>query len=73
VKPEECFCCLEMERCREKMEVIEMEDTCITEHPGFENVCLDKWVLETAAIGLKTKSRRSYVSLHKERKTSEAE
>lgn len=73
VKPEECYCCSEMDRCREKMESVEMDDECITKHPGFENVCLDKWVLEVAAIGLKTRSGRSYLSIYREGRKSEEE
>jgi len=73
VKAEECFCCQEMIRCTDKMAEIELDDQCITEHPGFKNVCLDKWVLETAAIGLKTKNRKSYMTLYKQGKKSEPE
>ncbi|KXJ07569.1 hypothetical protein AC249_AIPGENE27944 [Exaiptasia diaphana] len=73
VNHEECFCCYELDRCREKMEAIEMDDTCITEHPGFENVFLDRWVLEVAAIGLKTRKGRSYLAVYKEGKKSQSE
>jgi len=57
----------------EKMDEVDMDDTCITQHPGFRNVCLDKWVLETAAIGLKTRKRKSYTTLFKEGIKSEPE
>ena len=54
---------MEMDRCREEMEELEKEDDCITLHPGFNDVCLNRWVLETAAIGLKTKANKSYTVL----------
>ena len=57
----------------EKMDEVNMDDTCITQHPVFRNVCLDKWVLETAAIGLKTRKRKSYTTLFKEGIKSEPE
>ncbi|KAK3727223.1 hypothetical protein QZH41_020360 [Actinostola sp. cb2023] len=60
VKHDECRCCMEVDRCREKMEESDMYDECITDHVAFENVCLDTWVLEVAGIGLKTKARKSY-------------
>ncbi|KAK3739211.1 hypothetical protein QZH41_018865 [Actinostola sp. cb2023] len=74
VKPEECVCCLEVDRCCEKNEVTGAgADACITEHPGFRSVCLDKWVLETAAIGLKTRQNRSYTVLFNQGVKTEAE
>ena len=58
------MCCQEMDRVRDKMEEAEMdENSCITQHPGFNNVCLDRWVLETAGVGLKTKTNKSYQTL----------
>ena len=61
-KGQECSCCMEEDRCIEKME----EDghgtpgKCITLHPGFNSVCLDPWVLETAAVRLRTKANKTY-------------
>ena len=63
VKPEECRCCMEVNRCREMMEEVEKNDDCITLHPGFDSVCLKRWVLQTAGIGLKTKSKKSYTTM----------
>ena len=71
VKPEECFCCSEIDRCCKKMDGI--DNSCITQHPGFRNVCLDSWVLETAAIGLKTKQNKSYTVLFNQGMKTEAE
>ena len=72
VKPEECRCCLEFDRCTEKMANQEPQ-TCITLHPAFRDVCLNKYVLEVAAVGLKTKAKRSYTVLYNEGRTSESE
>ncbi len=46
---EECVCCKEIANVVDK--VNELNDSsvgCITEHPGFNSVCLDVWVLQTA-------------------------
>ncbi|KAK3744270.1 hypothetical protein QZH41_019936 [Actinostola sp. cb2023] len=63
VKCDECRCCMEVDRCREKMEEIDEEESCIIDHVAFTNVCLDTWVLEVAGIGLKTKAKRSYTAM----------
>ena len=63
VKAEECRCCMEVDRCRERMEEVEKDGECITVHPGFQSVCLDRWVLQTAGIGLKTKRKKSYTTM----------
>lgn len=39
---------------------VEKDGECITEHPGYAACCLNRWVLSTAAIGLKTKAKKSY-------------
>ena len=44
----ECVCCYEIESVNEKMEESSNEIHCITEHKGFQSVCLDIWVLQTA-------------------------
>ncbi|PFX21922.1 hypothetical protein AWC38_SpisGene13591 [Stylophora pistillata] len=63
VKHEECRCCKEVNRCVEKMEELEMDD-CILLHPGFADVCLNKWVLQIAGIGLKTRENKSYTAMN---------
>ena len=30
-----CSCCMEVERCRERMVEVEKDDECVTSHPGF--------------------------------------
>ena len=45
------------------MEEVENNDNCITVHPGCDTVCLNRWVLQTVRIGLKTKSKKSYTTM----------
>ncbi|XP_071831609.1 uncharacterized protein [Apostichopus japonicus] len=42
----ECRCCSEIDQVRTVMD--EEGAACITLHPGFEAVCLNSWVLQTA-------------------------
>jgi len=60
IKAEECQCCQEIDRCGEVMEQFSDRQRCITLHPGFQDVCLNKHVLEIAALSLKTKAGKSY-------------
>ncbi len=48
---EESICCEEIEKVKEKMELETV--CCITSHPGFQSVCLDVWVLQTAYYSLR--------------------
>lgn len=43
----ECACCRELEAVARVMEDQGVE-TCIIDHPGFQSVCLDEWVLNVA-------------------------
>ena len=64
----ECYCCCELEDCEESMKSdLVLQDlapdvnlTCITEHPGFQPVCLQKWSLRLAADKFKTKGKERY-------------
>ena len=60
----ECCCCLEIENCLQFIEVYckdgEGALKCITDHPGFPAVCLNKWSLEIAAVNYKTRDGRRY-------------
>ena len=64
----ECYCCSELEGCSESMESdlvlqdipLDVKLTCITEHPGFNPVCLQKWSLRLASWKYKTKSKQRY-------------
>ena len=61
--PNEFLCCVEIEECVECLSsemVIEEVDTnpkCVTQHPGFGQVCLQKWSLRLAADKYKTKNK----------------
>ena len=44
----ECLCCQELEKMIDKMSENDTEVNCITNHEGFEAVCLNWWVLQTA-------------------------
>ena len=44
----ECVCCREIQPILNKIEALETPVLCITEHPGFNTVCLDVWVLQTS-------------------------
>ena len=61
-KAEECQCCQEIDRCGEVMEQFGDRQRCITLHPGFQDVCLNKHVLEIAAL-----SRRLKLESHTKR------
>ena len=65
----ECYCCFELEGCHESLESdLVVQDLapnitlkCITEHPGFNAVCLQKWNLRLAAAAkYKTKGKHQY-------------
>ena len=45
----ECKCCCSIGKVVEKME--EIGASCITEREGFDAVCLNQWVLQTAYYG----------------------
>ena len=65
----ECHCCQEIENCIEFIKSFDHEEfvtggqgdklegtlNCITDHPGFDAVCLNKWSLELAAANFKTR------------------
>ena len=46
----ECVCCCEIEKIVEKREesLSGRHVECITDHEGFESVCLNMWVLQAA-------------------------
>ena len=46
--PVECVCCKEITATANKCEKASSEEpvTCITEHEGFDAVCLNVWVLQ---------------------------
>ena len=44
----ECICCCEIDRVTQKKEENEVAVSCITQHAGFDPVCLNVWVLQAA-------------------------
>ena len=55
----ECMCCKECEKTPVKLEEnISLlrnptQFKCITDHPGFQSVCLNQWVLQVAWLAYK--------------------
>ena len=64
----ECYCCCELEGCVEALTSdLVLQDlpedaklTCITQHPGFNPVCLQKWSLRLALHKYRTKEKKKY-------------
>ena len=63
---EECVCCKEIDCVKNKLyeavtvgELVE-PPSCITQHPGFSAVCLNRWVLQTAWLQYKQQYKSSY-------------
>ena len=44
----ECVCCCEIAKVVQKIENNPIRISCITQHEGFNDVCLNRWVLQTA-------------------------
>ena len=61
-----CYCCCELEGCVEALtSELVLQDlpedaklTCITQHPGFHPVCLQKWSLRLASHKYRTKGKK---------------
>lgn len=69
----ECLCCSEIDCVLAKNnEAVEVEGldgppVCITQHPGFSAVCLNRWVLQTAWFQYKQQYADAYEGLdHKQ-------
>ena len=45
---DECICCCEIDKIKEKIQEGESTVSCITKHEEFEAVCLNVWVLQAA-------------------------
>ncbi|CAH3147862.1 unnamed protein product [Porites lobata] len=54
-------------------EAIGDRTVCIILHPGFERVCLNRHVLEVAALGLKTRAGKSYTTVRGQSNKSDDE
>ena len=65
----ECYCCREIVKCVEFVEdldypgSVDKEVICVTNHPGFPAVCLNRWSLELAADTFKTRDGHRIVNL----------
>ena len=64
---QECQCCSELDGCKESLstDIVQKELNneaikCITQHPGFRPVCLERWSLRMAAWQYKTKGKERY-------------
>ena len=66
----ECYCCREIEKCVEFIEdlgpqrAVDKEVICITDHPGFPAVCLNRWSLELATENFKTRDGHHYSQIN---------
>ena len=63
--PRECKCCKEVEGCAKALvdELVLSEAgniSCVTQHPGFKPVVLEKWSLRQAADRYRTKDFTKY-------------
>ena len=63
---ESCVCCQEIEAVNNKLiEAVtsgecEEKPSCITQHPGFHPVCINRWVLQTAWYQYKQQYKHPY-------------
>jgi len=65
----ECICCQEIDAivttCKSLpnegvLYINQQPPNCITQHPGFSSVCLNKWVLKTAWLQYKQQYHDAY-------------
>ena len=65
-RAEACICCQEIEAVKNKLvEAVtcgecDEQPTCITQHPGFHPVCINRWVLQTAWYQYKQQYKDPY-------------
>ncbi len=72
--PKECCCCNEIQACLDALNddvvLAESDDgkppPCITQHPAFQVMCLDRWALRMAADRYKTRNFRRYIQIGSE-------
>ncbi len=75
-KKEELSCCTEIQQCMDALtDELVIADIgegtklrCITEHPGFAEVCLARWSLRVAAARFKTRGNQRYRQRESEEK-----
>ena len=51
----ECVCCCEIDIVKDKMKESSNEIHCITDHEGFQSVCLNVWVLQTVYFSYRSR------------------
>ena len=57
---EECKCCMEFSQIVDKISEVVEHPSCITLHPGFGPVCLNRWVLQAAWFQYKQQYANTY-------------
>ncbi|XP_067028184.1 uncharacterized protein [Acropora muricata] len=68
-----CQCCMDMDRCTERMAEVEKDGQCITTHPGYAACCLNTWVLSTRAISLRIMVQKTYSATKIEKNAAESD
>ena len=72
--PRECKCCTEISKCESALsdqwvkEEVETKPSCITEHPGYQVVCLNRRSLRRAADKYKTLKNKKYKNTGNEKR-----
>ena len=60
VQAKETRCCTEISNCVDALVLAGSQNTCITNHPAFDAICLNRWSLELASDRFKTRSGQRY-------------
>ena len=60
VQAKETRCCAEISNCVDALVLAGSQNTCITDHPAFDAICLNRWSLELASDRFKTRSGQRY-------------
>ena len=65
----ECMCCQEIHQVLDELQHVRAPNDsdpagCILDHPGFNAVCLNIWVLETAWLQYRSEYREPYERTH---------
>ena len=58
----ESVCCREIDEANSKREESDRFVNCIVDHPGFNGVCLDPWVLQTAFYSVRQHHGANHIS-----------
>ena len=60
IEAKECHCCTEVPKCIDALTLANSEQLCITNHPGFNAICLNRWALELASDNYRTRGGLKY-------------